>query len=127
MAEKDFSHPFEMTDRESGNVSNGRGGFLVNVSGRWQNLRKPRKFFGIAVHAFSQTELGKRSSPGGEQPTNSTADHGTASVMPAWTAGTQARRDASGDIHVNLGSGTPCRNDDIEEFSPKLTRFERGE
>ena len=34
--------------------------------------------------------------------------------MPAWIAGIQARRDASGDIHVNLGSGTPCRNDDIE-------------
>jgi hypothetical protein len=23
-------------------------------------------------------------------------------------------RDASGDIHVNLGSGTPCRNDGTE-------------
>ena len=34
--------------------------------------------------------------------------------MPAWTAGIQARRDASGDIHVNLGSGTPCRNDGTE-------------
>jgi hypothetical protein len=34
--------------------------------------------------------------------------------MPARTAGIQARRDASGDIHVNLGSGTPCRNDDTE-------------
>jgi hypothetical protein len=34
--------------------------------------------------------------------------------MPAWTAGIQTRRDAFGDIHVNLGSGTPCRNDDNE-------------
>jgi hypothetical protein len=59
----------------------------------------------------------------GEQPTNSTDDHGIASVMPAWTAGIQVRRDASGDIHVNLGSGTPCRNDDIEEYSLKLTKL----
>jgi hypothetical protein len=44
--------------------------------------------------------------------------------MPAWTAGIQVRRDASGDVHVvNLGSGNPCRNDDIEEYSPKLTKF----
>jgi hypothetical protein len=43
--------------------------------------------------------------------------------MPAWTAGIQVGRDASGDIHVNLGSCNPCRNDDIEEYSPKLTRF----
>ena len=34
--------------------------------------------------------------------------------MPAWTAGIQARRDASGDVHENLGFGTPCRNDDNE-------------
>jgi hypothetical protein len=34
--------------------------------------------------------------------------------MPAWTAGIQARRDASGHILVNLGSGTPCRNDNTE-------------
>jgi hypothetical protein len=33
--------------------------------------------------------------------------------MPAWTAGIQVRRDASEDIHVNLGFGNPCRNDDI--------------
>jgi hypothetical protein len=43
--------------------------------------------------------------------------------MPAWTAGIQVRRDASGDMHVNLGSGNPCRNDDIEEYSPKLNKF----
>jgi hypothetical protein len=24
---------------------------------------------------------------------------------------------------VNLGSGNPCRNDDIEEYSPKLNKF----
>jgi hypothetical protein len=34
--------------------------------------------------------------------------------MPAWTAGIQARRNAAADIHVNLGSGTPYRNDDTE-------------
>jgi hypothetical protein len=34
--------------------------------------------------------------------------------MPAWTAGIQARRDASGDVHVNLVSSTPCWNDDTE-------------
>jgi len=77
----------------------------------------------MVVHAFSQTALGKKGSPIGEQPTNSTDDHGIASVMPAWSAGIQVRRDASADIHVNLGSGTPCRNDDIEEYSLKLTRL----
>jgi hypothetical protein len=41
-------------------------------------------------------------------------DYATPSVMPARTAGIQARRDASGDIRVSLGSGTPCRNDDTE-------------
>jgi hypothetical protein len=43
--------------------------------------------------------------------------------MPAWTAGIQVRRDASGDIRVNLGSDNPCRNDDIEEYPSKLTNF----
>jgi hypothetical protein len=33
-----------------------------------ENLPKPRKFSGIVVHAFSQTALGKRGSPVGEQP-----------------------------------------------------------
>jgi hypothetical protein len=33
-------------------------------------------------------------------------------VMPAWMAGIQARKDVSGQIHVNLGPGTPCRDDD---------------
>jgi hypothetical protein len=32
-------------------------------------------------------------------------------VMPAWIAGIQVRKDASGNIHVNLGSSTPCWND----------------
>jgi hypothetical protein len=63
---------------------------------------------------FLRLRWEKRGSPVGEQPTHSTDDHGIASVMPAWTAGIQARRDASADIHVNLGSGTPCRNDDTE-------------
>ena len=34
--------------------------------------------------------------------------------MPAWTAGIQVRKDASGNVHVNLGSSTPCWNDVIE-------------
>jgi hypothetical protein len=34
--------------------------------------------------------------------------------MPAWIAGIQLRKDASGDIRVNLDSSTPCRNDAIE-------------
>jgi hypothetical protein len=35
-------------------------------------------------------------------------------VMPAWMAGIQVRKDASGDIHVSLDSSTPCWNDAIE-------------
>jgi len=31
--------------------------------------------------------------------------------MPAWIAGIQVRKDASGDIHVNLDCSTPCWND----------------
>jgi hypothetical protein len=38
-------------------------------------------------------------------------------VMPAWMAGIQTRKDASGDIHVSLDSSTPCWNDTIEELS----------
>ena len=30
--------------------------------------------------------------------------------MPAWTAGTQIRKDASREIHVNLDCSSPCRN-----------------
>jgi len=37
-------------------------------------------------------------------------------VMPALMAGIQVRKDASGDIHVNLGSSTPCWNDAKEGF-----------
>ena len=37
-------------------------------------------------------------------------------VMPAWTAGIQARKDAYGDIRVNLDSSTPCWNDAIFTF-----------
>ena len=35
-------------------------------------------------------------------------------VMPAWIVGIQVRKDASGNIHVNLDSSTPCWNDTIE-------------
>ena len=41
-------------------------------------------------------------------------------VMPAWTAGIQVCKDASGNIHVNLDSSTPCWNDAIEGFCFKL-------
>ena len=34
-------------------------------------------------------------------------------VMPAWIAGHPGPRDASGNIHVNLGSSPPCWNDAI--------------
>ena len=34
--------------------------------------------------------------------------------MPAWTASIQIRKDASRNVHVNLGSSTPCRNDVLE-------------
>jgi hypothetical protein len=38
-------------------------------------------------------------------------------VIPAWMAGTQARKDACGDIHVSLmDSSTPCWNNAIEWF-----------
>jgi hypothetical protein len=35
-------------------------------------------------------------------------------VMPVWIAG--IRKDASGNIHVNLDSSTPCRNDATKAF-----------
>ena len=41
--------------------------------------------------------------------------------MPVWMAGIQVRKDASGDIHVNLDSSTPCWNDAIEGVLLKLT------
>ena len=38
-------------------------------------------------------------------------------VMPACIVGIhQVRRDAFGDIHVDLDSSTPCWNDDVEGF-----------
>jgi hypothetical protein len=41
-------------------------------------------------------------------------------VMPAWIAGIQIRKDASGDIHVNLDSSAPCWNDGIKGFGFEL-------
>jgi len=38
-------------------------------------------------------------------------------VMPAWTAGIQGRKDASGNIHVSLDSSAPCWNDATENDS----------
>jgi hypothetical protein len=40
-------------------------------------------------------------------------------VMPAWIAGIQIRKDASGDIHVSLDSSAPCWNDGIVGFCLK--------
>jgi hypothetical protein len=65
----------------------------------------------------------KEFSPGGERRTNSTDDHDIGSVMPAWTAGIQIRKDASGDFPVDLGLGLRCRNDDIEAYSPELSQL----
>jgi hypothetical protein len=42
-------------------------------------------------------------------------------IMPAWIAGIQARKEASGNVHVNLDSSTPCWNDAIEGALLKLT------
>ena len=42
-------------------------------------------------------------------------------VMPAWIAGIQVRKDASGNIHVNLDSSTPCWNDVIAAVLLELT------
>jgi hypothetical protein len=36
-------------------------------------------------------------------------------VMSAWIAGIQVPKDASGNIHANLDSTSPCWNDDIED------------
>jgi len=36
-------------------------------------------------------------------------------VMPAWIAGIQVRKDASGDIRVDLDSSLPCWKDRIED------------
>ena len=37
-------------------------------------------------------------------------------VMPAGMAGIQIRKDASGNVHVNLDSSIPYWNDVIERF-----------
>jgi hypothetical protein len=37
-------------------------------------------------------------------------------VMPAGMAGIQIRKDASGNVHVNLDSSIPCWNGVIERF-----------
>jgi hypothetical protein len=42
-------------------------------------------------------------------------------VMPAWIAGIQIRKDASGNIRVNLDSITPCWNETIEGPLLKVT------
>jgi hypothetical protein len=34
------------------------------------------------------------------------------SFMPAWMAAMKVRKDASGDIHVDLDSSTPCWTDE---------------
>jgi hypothetical protein len=41
--------------------------------------------------------------------------------MPAWIAGIQVRKDASGNIHVNLYSSTPYWNDANGGFCLKPT------
>jgi len=54
--------------------------------------------------------------------------------MPARIAGIQVRKDASGNIHVNLDSSSPCWNDGIERpllevtevrlaFSKEITKY----
>src|SRR5215471_12649231 len=37
-------------------------------------------------------------------------------VIPAWIAGIQVCKDASGDIHVDLDSSPPCWNDGIDDL-----------
>jgi len=41
--------------------------------------------------------------------------------MPAWIAGIQVRKDASGNVRVNLDSSTPCWNDAIERSLLEVT------
>ena len=50
-------------------------------------------------------------------------------VTPAWIAGIQGCKDASGDIRVSLDSITPCWNDVLEKVSacidePSAPNFE---
>jgi hypothetical protein len=80
--------------------------------------RSPRAEFFIAM--YSQARFSPDSAGGKQiQPTIRTShrscEHRLLAFRPA--------RDASGDIHVNLGSGIPCRDDDVEEHSLKLTRL----
>jgi hypothetical protein len=49
-----------------------------------------------------------------DDPTLSTENENANFVMPAWMAGIQIRKDASGNVHVGLDSSTPCWNDAIE-------------
>jgi hypothetical protein len=42
-------------------------------------------------------------------------------VMPAWIAGIQVHKDASGNIHVNLDSSAPYWNDAMEETLLEVT------
>ena len=42
-------------------------------------------------------------------------------VIPAWIVGVQVRKDASGNVRVNLDSSTPCWNDAIEGPLLKVT------
>ena len=50
-----------------------------------------------------------------------TKDEKSEFVMPAWMAGIQVRKDASGNIHVSLDSSTPCWNDVIEATPLEVT------
>jgi hypothetical protein len=49
-------------------------------------------------------------------------------VMPAWIAGIQVPEDASGNVHVNLDSSTPCWNDrrKVQEYYIGNLRGLRG-
>jgi hypothetical protein len=58
-----------------------------------ENTISPRKFMSLRAH---------------------TKDEKPEFVMPAWIAGIQIRKDASGDIRVDLDSSPPCWNDGID-------------
>jgi len=49
-------------------------------------------------------------------------DEKAAFVMPAWIAGIQIRKDASGDIHDDLGSSPPCWNGGIDGLCFNLAK-----
>jgi hypothetical protein len=46
-------------------------------------------------------------------------------VLPAWIAGIQVCKDASGSIRISLDSSTPCWNDAIEGFCFELIELLR--